>query len=259
MKRVVFFGNNWLGYKVLEELVKSDVEVVGVVLHPTEEADFEEKILQQVESIGSAVIRGRELGKKNLKRSIQDLDPDIGVSAMYGYILPGSLIDVFPEGIVNLHPAYLPYNRGAFPNVWSIIDQTPAGVSLHYMDAGIDTGDIIAREEVDVEPVDTGKTLYEKLENHALELFRDTWPSIIRGKVESESQDPEEGTYHEKDDVEEIDRIMLDQTYRARELINRIRARTFPPYKGAYFIENGDKVFVRMQLYYENELPPGGD
>ena len=155
--------------------------------------------------------------------------------------------------MVNLHPAYLPYNRGQYPNVWSIIEGTPAGVTLHYIDEGIDTGGIIARREVPVEPVDTGESLYRKLEATALELFRETWPLIKAGRAQCLPQDKQAGTYHRTRDIEAIDAIDQERDYKAGDLLNLLRARTFPPYKGAYFTADGKRVYLRLQLEYGQE------
>ena len=108
---------------------------------------------------------------------------------------------------MNLHPSFLPYNRGANPNVWSIIDRTPAGVSLHYVDQGVDTGDLIAQHEVEVLPWDTGFTLYGKLEEAAVTLFQENWASIRRGAIPRHIQPSEAGTSHTTREVAQLDCI----------------------------------------------------
>jgi methionyl-tRNA formyltransferase len=153
-----------------------------------------------------------------------------------------------------LHPSFLPYNRGSNPNVWSIVEETPAGVTLHYIDKGVDTGNIIAQKHVAVEPLDTGETLYRKLEKTCVALFKATWPLMRSGQVPQLIQDREEGTHHTTADVNLIDAIDLDKTYTARHLINVIRARTFEPYPGAYFNYHGQKIYLRLQLFYEDQL-----
>ena len=178
----------------------------------------------------------------------------MGLSILFGYILRPEFLELFESGVVNLHPSFLPYNRGSNPDIWSIVEGTPAGVTLHYIDKGVDTGDIIAQKQVTVEPVDTGETLYRKLEQTCVELFKATWPLMRSGQVPRLLQGQEEGTYHATADVNLIDAIDLDKTYTARDLINVIRARTFKPYPGAYFNHQGRKVFLRLQLLYEDQL-----
>jgi len=153
---------------------------------------------------------------------------------------------------VNIHPALLPYNRGSYPNVWSIVERTPSGVTIHYIDEGIDTGDIIAQCTIPVEPVDTGESLYRKLERAMLDLFQQTWPLIRAGQAPRLSQINAAGTTHRIRDAAQIDEIDLNRMYTARELLDILRARTFLPYPSAYFWHEGRKVYVRVQLEYDD-------
>jgi methionyl-tRNA formyltransferase len=142
----------------------------------------------------------------------------------------------------------LPYNRGAYPNVWSIVDDTPAGVSLHYVDEGIDKGDIVAQRRVPVAAADTGESLYRKLEEASLTLFRETWPAIRSGHAPRHPQNPSDGTSHRVRDVESIDEIDLDSPTTPRRLLNLLRARTFGEFPGAYFRDGDRRIYVRVQL-----------
>lgn len=250
--RILYLGNNWLGYQVLKWLREQGEDIVGLVMHPEPQRKYGDEIVAC-----SGLDRGRIFSASNLTDqaildAIRRLQPDIGISTMFGYILKKEFLSIFPKGVINLHPAYLPYNKGAYPNVWCIVEGTPAGVTIHYVDSGIDTGDIIARREVKIEPIDTGKTLYHKLEQAMFDLFIETWPSLKSGHMRIKQT--EEGTYHRTNDVEVIDRIDLDKEYRAGDLINILRARTFPPYPGAYFEVDGRRAYIRVELFYDDSL-----
>ena len=181
----------------------------------------------------------------------------MAVSVLFRNILRKPFLDLFPKGCINLHPAFLPYNRGTYPNVWSILEKSPAGVTLHYIDEGVDTGDGIAQEEVIVEIMDTGGTLNRKREISVVELLMLTWPSIESGAVQRTQQGAGMGTCHRKSDIEAIDEIDLGKMYRAEDLINLLRARTFPPYRGAYFRHNGKKIYLRLELRDESPSERG--
>jgi methionyl-tRNA formyltransferase len=251
--RIVYLGNNWVGWQILSWLKGQGEEIVGLVLHPAHKQKCAQEMKEIADLPESCVFDGSQLREYETFQAIQSLRPDIALSVLFGYLLKPSFLNLFPEGCINLHPAYLPYNRGAYPNVWSIIEDTPSGVTLHYIDEGVDTGDIIAQHEVTVEPVDTGKTLYHKLEQTSIALFQEMWPLIKAGTAPRSRQPDESGTYHRTKDVERIDAIDLDQTYVARDLVNTLRARTFPPYTGAYFEEDGKRVYMHLQLFYEEE------
>jgi methionyl-tRNA formyltransferase len=252
--RILFLGNNWVGWQIVRWLREEGEQIVGLVVHPPHRSKFRDEIILGAQVSSGHIFNGSQLHQADVLNTIRSLNPDIGISVFFGYILRPNFLEIFPAGVINLHPAYLPYNRGAYPNVWSIVEDTPAGVTLHYVDDGVDTGDIIAQREIPVEPIDTGETLYRRLEKACVELFKETWPLIRSGQSPRFPQRKDEGTYHRISDIERIDRIDLERTYTAKQLIDIIRARTFPPYPSAYFEYQGRKVYLRLQLLYEDEL-----
>src|SRR5262245_54565473 len=163
--RILYMADNRLGSQVLNWLKQQEQdEVVGLVIHPEGRRRCGPEMLAAAGLPREYVFDAKQLREPKTLERIRSLKADVGVSVLFGYILTRDLLSLMPHGCVNLHPAYLPYNRGAYPNVWSIVDGTPAGVTLHSIDAGIDTGPIIARREVPIDPTDTGETLYRKLE-----------------------------------------------------------------------------------------------
>jgi len=248
--RVLFLGNNWVGWQIAASLKAEGEDIVGAVLHSPGRRQYGEQILSTLALDRAHIVDGGELSQSTTLDRIRALRPEIGVSALFGYLVPQPVLDLFPAGCLNIHPALLPYNRGAFPNVWSIIDRTPAGATIHYMDAGIDTGDIVAQREVLVEPVDTGETLYRKLERACVELFHETWPLVRAGTARRCPQPAGHGSQHRVKDAAAVDEVALDRTYVARDLIDLLRARTFPPHPGAFFRHEGRKVYLRLQLEY---------
>jgi methionyl-tRNA formyltransferase len=249
--RILYLANNALAVRVLEWLMAQKEQVVGIVVHPHESRKFGDELLAASGLSNDRVVLGTQLTDKATLEKVRSWDPDIAVSVLFNHILKPEFIEIFPRGIINLHPALLPWNRGQYPNVWSIIEGTPAGTTLHYIDEGVDTGAIIDQQEVLVEPVDTGETLYHKLEEASFGVFTRSW-RYVRGQRRNGRTQIEEGTYHRTMDVDEIDRIDLDRTYKARDLIDILRARTFPPYTGAYFEVDGRKVYVRLTLAFED-------
>lgn len=248
--RILFLGNNWLALQVLKWLRDQHEEIVGLVLHPAGHRKFGNEILDVASLNSSQVFDGSQLNQEVVIDSIRELRPEIGLSVKFGYILRRRFLDILPLGCLNVHPSFLPYNRGAFPNVWSIVEGTPAGATIHFIDDGVDTGDIVAQRQVSVEPIDTGESLYRKLERTALDLFKETWLDIRGGRITRLPQNQRQGTCHRVKDVERIDEIQLDRTCTARELIDIIRARTFTDYPGAYFLDGERQVYLRLQLSY---------
>jgi methionyl-tRNA formyltransferase len=251
--RVVLFANNRIAIDVAEYLRASGSSIAALVLHPPDRRRFGREI-QLAAAVGDdAVLDGSRLRDQAVLDDLASRDAAIGVSVLFDYILKPALLALFPRGVVNLHPSYLPFNRGQYPNVWSIVDRTPAGVTLHRVDAGIDTGAVLAQRQVAVRAEDTGETLYRRLEREAVMLFAEAWPRIVDGTLEARAQEGP-GTYHRSRDVDAIDEIDLDREYRAGHLLDVLRARTFPPYTGAFFRDGERKIYVRVQLIPEKEL-----
>lgn len=249
--RILYLGRNWLGLKVLEWLSAQGEEFAGLVVHSARDSKYGDAMRDLVDLPDHCVFDGSTLRDPQVLKSIEDLEPDIAISVLFGYILKPAFLDLFPAGCVNLHPSYLPYNRGSYSNVWSIIEGTPAGATLHYIDEGIDTGPVLARRRVEVRVTDTGRSLYERIEHAALTLFRDAWTKLKSGALEPVEQNDAKSTMHYVKDVEDVDCIDLDAMYSARELINILRARTYAPYSGAYFEHEGRKVHLRLELIEE--------
>lgn len=108
----------------------------------------------------------------------------------YGHqdLIREPMLTEFKGRIINIHISMLPWNRGAHPNFWSWFDGTPKGVTIHYIDAGMDTGDIIAQRAVAFDDSETLATSYVKLRQVAVDLFREQWPLIRAGTVTPRQQ-----------------------------------------------------------------------
>lgn len=252
--RVLLLPNNWTGWQVTKWVSQQPDEIVGLLMHSPGTRQYGDEIIRSAGVGTKQIFENSSLKDPTALQAIKELKADVAVSVFFGHILPDTFIDLFPQGVINLHPAYLPFNRGRHPNVWSIIEETPAGVTLHYIDAGVDTGDIIAQRDVQQTELDTGETLYRRLEQACVELFKEAWPDFRIGKSSRLPQDLSKGTVHVSTEVDDIDEIVLDRTYTARQLINVMRARTFPPYRGAFFRAGNRKIHVRLQLIDEDEL-----
>lgn len=251
--RIIYCANNLVGWKILSWLKERKENIVGLIVHSPDTQKYGEKIISVFDFPDDKIFYGNSLDDQKTLDAIRHLKPDIAISVYFGYIFNKPFLDLFPKGCINLHPAYLPYNRGAYPNVWSIIDGTPAGTTLHYVNEGIDSGDIIFQKQIVTTIADTGETLYHRLESASIDIFKETWPKILAGDIHPLSQKIQEGTYHNVNDVDKIDEIDLNRNYNAGELINILRARTFPPHNGAYIIQNQKKIYVNIQLLDETE------
>ena len=245
---VLLLANNWPGLQVTEYLRAQGETIVGLGIHAPDRQRLTTEIVAASGVAPDRVFEGPALRAAVMVQQVRDWRPEIIVGAFWGYILKPEVIDIPAAGCINMHPGYLPYNRGMNPNVWPIVEGTPAGVTIHYVDAGIDTGDVIAQREVPVGPTDTGGTLYDRTLIEIVDLFKETWPAIRAGTAPRITQDQSLATHHRAVDVDSLDQIDLDAPTTARSLINRIRARTYDDRTYAYFDEHGVRVYVSVTL-----------
>lgn len=114
---------------------------------------------------------------------------DFIVSDRARFLISEDIINHFNKKIINLHPSFLPWCRGYHPNYWSIKKNLPHGVTIHYIDKNIDTGDILLQKEVSYKKNDTLRTSYNRLRFEMLNLFVNNWEKIRNNKIKSFKQD----------------------------------------------------------------------
>ncbi|HEC93567.1 MAG TPA: formyl transferase [Candidatus Atribacteria bacterium] len=154
------------------------------------------------------VLYDKSLNIEFLKR----IKPDFIISYSYKFIIKKDIINYMKNDIINLHISLLPWNRGAYPNVWSFLEDTPKGVTIHITDRGIDTGPILVQKEVYMdENIETLKSSYEKLHREVQKLFKRYWHDIKNGKLEPKSQKNLKGSVHYKKDFERIKHLLNDK------------------------------------------------
>ena len=189
---------------------------------------------------------------------VERIEPDVVVAVGYEHVVPPDVLEIPDEGCINVHPGYLPHTRGFNPNVWSIVDDLPAGATMHYMDEGIDTGDIIARTEVATSFADTGRDVYERVESACFDLFTETWPRIERGEVDPTAQEDIEVTFHTKRDFENLCELDPEAEYTVEEFLDILRALTFPPFNNAEIDVGGERYFIDLSITPEADVDEDG-
>lgn len=133
---------------------------------------------------------------------LRRLKPRLVVSFNYLPIIKEDILELLAGRIINMHISYLPWNRGRSPNVWSYIDDTPKGVTIHVLDRGLDTGDIIVQRLVEInEQRDTLATSYQKLQDALMELCKENWEMLLSGAYTAQPQRGD-SSYHTAKDLE---------------------------------------------------------
>lgn len=199
-------------------------------------------------------IKSGEIQVMDVKKSTAFLieNFELGFSCHCKQIFPVNLVE--KVRCINIHPGLNPYNRGWFPQVFSIINKNPVGATIHLMDKEVDHGDILYQQEVEIFEWDTSKSVYDRVLDTEIRLFEENLNELITGDYEPQKM-LAQGNYNSIKDYKALLEINLDEKLTMREAIDFLRAMTHKPYKNAYFLTNkGEKVLVALDIEKESVL-----
>jgi methionyl-tRNA formyltransferase len=247
--KIALFASGKVGLAVAS-LIKTTDEIVILGLADQDKL-IDEQIKKSLQNHEPTIVVGRNpISTTNMVELLLEHRVEAIITVYWPFILDEALIKTI-QITVNFHPAMLPQNRGWFPHVHSILDGSPTGVTLHKLAKGADTGDIWAQKHVPLHSWDTAKDIYDRLQTEMVYLFSDYWPKIKSGELSAFPQDHSKSSFHSIKEIEELDLIELEKEYKAIDLINLLRARTFGQKGFAYFEDSGRKVYLRIALELE--------
>lgn len=233
--RVVFMGTPDFAVPTLQQLIASEHDVVGVITQPDRPSGRGKKVRTSpvkkasVEA-GIEVYQPESATHEEFVERLRAWEPDVGVVAAYGQILPERVLDVPEHGCVNVHASLLPRHRGASPINKAIIEgDEETGVTIMQMDAGMDTGPILRQTRTSIGERQTAEELHDELARMGAELLVETLDSLDAGDIEATPQDDDSATYAplmSKEDGE------VDWSASARRVADLIRG--VNPWPGAY-------------------------
>lgn len=161
---------------------------------------------------------------------LRELKPDLIVVVAYGQILPPAILQLPPHGCLNVHTSLLPKYRGAAPIQWAIADgNAETGVTIMQMDAGLDTGPMLATRRTPILPTDDSQVLHDRLAQLGAELLVETIPAYVAGNIQPQPQPAAGSTYAAKIKKEDG---RINWNLPAEKIWNRLRA--FTPWPGAF-------------------------
>jgi methionyl-tRNA formyltransferase len=241
--RSVVFAYQDVGYVCLDVLLDLGAEVAAVFTHdddPGERIWFR-SVRRLAEQHGLPVFTPERLDSGEWVDRLRAWDPDFIFSFYYRRILPTAVLDTARRGAFNLHGSLLPKYRGRCPVNWVLIHgESETGVTLHYMVAKADAGDIVAQRRVPIADDDTAHTLYGKLTTTAAELMRDIYPRLCAGTAPRLAQDRTQASYFGGRKPADG---LIDWTQSARRIYDLVRAVTHP-YPGAFTHWRGQPLLI---------------
>lgn len=246
--KIALFAADIVGNEIAKFFGENNESLACLVLDSKDKKGFNLQILLDSNIENDKVFYSDSLYEEEILHALKKMDLDLIILAWWPYILKESLLEIPKIGCLNFHPSYLPYNKGKDPNFWAIAEDTPFGVSLHFVNMKIDSGNIAFQSAIDKSWEDTGKTLYERALKEIVKLFKDNFQQIKSGKIPRKSQDFSYVSFHKRSELDSASKIDLDKKYIARDLLNIIRARTFYPHPAAWFVDNGKEYEIRIKI-----------
>lgn len=256
--RIVFMGTPDFAVPCLQRLLEDGHEVPAVFTQPDKPVGRHAvltppPVKQLALSHGIPVYQPTKMRDGTVAALLRELAPDCLVVVAYGRILPQEILDVPPRGCVNIHGSLLPRYRGAAPIQWSVIrGETVTGVTSMFMDAGMDTGDIIDTLTTPIGENETAGELFERLAPLGARLLSTTLAAIADGTVTRRPQNDAEATM-----APMLEKAMgrLDLTRPAQELHNQVRGMN--PWPGAFCTAGGKTLKIHETRVAAGSGAPG--
>jgi len=239
--RIVFMGAGEIGVPTLQALLNSEHEVVGVVTQPDKPVGRSQlieppPIKKALSGTNIPVLQPARIKDRQAIEEIRALRPDVMVVMAYGQILPRGVLEIPEIACLNLHASLLPRWRGAAPIQAAIAaGDGEIGITVMYMDEGLDTGDILLQRTIDILPADTGGALHDRLAEVAPETLLESLDLLAKGKAPRTPQDNAVATYAPKLKREDG---KIDWSDPADAIERKIRA--FDPWPGAFMTVSTD-------------------
>jgi len=258
--RLIFCGTPQFAVPTLERLSAEKFEIGLVMTNPDESSGrgYELKpspVKQAASRSGFPLFQPGRLKDPSVEKTLSDVQPDLIAVVAYGHILPPWMIALPPLGCLNLHASLLPKYRGAAPIPWAIVrGERVTGVTTMRIDAGLDTGDILLKREVEIRDGDTTETLSRRLSVTGADLMVETLRGWERGEIVPVAQDHKLATLApmlKKEDGR------IDWSLAAEEIARRVRG--FAPWPGAYTTFRGKNFQLWTAATFGAVVPTTSD
>lgn len=254
MRIIYACGSKKLSYDIL-------IYMISLNLHPLLFLFPKKKDMEWIEKIkfllpNTEFIEGIKFKNEDGINKIKQYNSDYIFSILFPYIFPKNIINIVNIGIINIHPAFLPFSRGWNTPSWAIYNNTLFGVTIHWIDEGIDTGDIIIQEKIDINEDDTADSLYKKATDLELTLFKIFLDLLVSNSELPRKKQKKDGisTYY-KEDLKQIQELDLDNIDSIRNIINRMRALTTNCIDEAcYYVKNNKKYYIQIKIVNEDNI-----
>ncbi len=245
--KIIFLGTPDFSSNVLQALIDSKHEVVGVVTQPDKPSGRGQKMIASpvkilAEKHNIPVFQPVRISKEC--EPLKALNADIMITAAYGQILRQNVLDLTPKGVINVHASLLPKYRGSSPIQWCIVKgEKTTGVTIMQTDIGMDTGDMIYSKSIDIGPEETAGELFDRLSVLGCECLLTALDMIESGTATFTKQNNDEMSYYP---MLNKDSGLIDFNQSAQDIVNLVRG--FNPWPVAFVVLDQEQN-LRLKVY----------
>lgn len=246
--RYAFAGDRQISLDILNFLLSKNQFPLALFVSEGINESHASKLIEISRLSGSQVFIGNEFKSDKSLGLLKSLELDYIFGVHFPYIIPEKILRIPKIGFLNLHPSFLPYNKGWHTPTWTILDDTPYGATLHFMSEALDEGDIIHQISIKKSLTDSADSLYNKVLSLEKIVFEEAYPALLSLNPERKKQNGR-GSLHTKGEIEKIREIDLDEIQRVSDFLNKLRAlKTNNENELPYFIYDGKKIGVKLEF-----------
>lgn len=251
-KPIVFIGGKQIGANCLRVLLSRNLppDLVIANTDDTGEDTWHESLVRVAKANNLPFVQNRQVKESEIVKRIEMINPEIIFCIGGTQLIPERVLNIPKLGCLNIHPAMLPKYRGRYSTVHAIFNgEKETGVTMHWMDSGIDSGPIIKQRKIPIKDTDTAKILYDKFTKVGEELFilfLNEW--LGNAKIRSIAQDKRKATYYSKKLPNNGE---IDWKWDGKQIKNFIRAMTFEPFSPVRFTIGKKKMVVVDEKYFK--------
>ena len=255
---IVFMGTSKLSESVLKALLEKNYVVSGVFTKPDKKIgrkqEISEPLVKKLANENKIPVFQPEKFDEESTAELKKLKPDLIIVAAYGKIIPQAILDIPGFGCINVHASLLPKYRGPSPIQNALMNgEKETGITIMLMDKGVDTGDILSQEAIDIEPNDNNDTLLDRLSVVGANLLIKTLPLWIERRIQPKPQENSSATICQL--IERNDGH-INWTDDAEEIFNRYRALTPWPGIFCYWKNNSDTTRIKLIFIEKQKINP---
>lgn len=246
--KYVFAGDRQISVNILNWMINMGYRPSALMVSSGDKESHAEELFRISKLARNRVFISKSYAESSSIELLRSLNVDYFICIHFPYIIPSEVLKIPKIGFLNLHPAYLPFNKGWHTPSWAILDGTPYGATLHFMTEALDEGNIIHQKIIDVKPNDTADSLYKRVLALEEVVFKEAFNDLLSLSPKRNPQ-KSKGTAHEKRDLESIQLLREDEVI----VVNKLRALTTNMVgESAFFYRNGKKYHVHVKIIESN-------